>query len=315
MSNFPRLTIDNQWVLRHRGAKNKVDPGLPYHFFVEQEYIREGRIGDFAVILLTNRECPFRCVMCDLWKNTTDEPVRPGNIPDQIDYALSRLPPAGNIKLYNSGSFFDPWAIPPEDFPEIARLAGCFETVIVESHPVFIGESTLRFRDLLKTDLQVAIGLETVHPDVLERLNKKMKPDDFEKSVRFLNHQGVTTRAFILLRPPFLSEEEGIQWAKRSIDFAFASGAAACSVIPVRTGNGALEELSATGHFSQPDLRSLETVVEYGIGLGSGPVFADLWDIGRFSSCERCQEQRIARLGEMNLDQIVRPQIHCTCSG
>jgi len=65
-----------------------------------------------ATIFLTNRECPWRCVMCDLWKNTLIDSVPLGAIPSQIDYALARLPAARQIKLYNSGSFFDTQAIP-----------------------------------------------------------------------------------------------------------------------------------------------------------------------------------------------------------
>ena len=59
--------------------------------------------------------------MCDLWKNTLTETVPVGAIPAQIEYALARLPAARVIKLYNSGSFFDPRAIPVADYPAIAR--------------------------------------------------------------------------------------------------------------------------------------------------------------------------------------------------
>ncbi|MGV2341979.1 MAG UNVERIFIED_CONTAM: hypothetical protein LVR18_51130 [Planctomycetaceae bacterium] len=47
--------------------------------------------------------------MCDLWQNTLTETVSPGLIPQQIDFALQRLPHAPHLKLYNSGNFFDPW--------------------------------------------------------------------------------------------------------------------------------------------------------------------------------------------------------------
>ncbi len=274
-----------------------------------------GTIDDVSTILLTNSECPFRCLMCDLWRNTTDKPVHPGAIPVQINYALSRLSLTKHVKLYNSGNFFDPRAIPVDDYEKIARLVDHFETVTVESHPVFIGKNTLRFRDLLKPALQVAIGLETIHPEVLPRLNKNMKLTDFEHAVSFLTSHGVATRAFILLRPPFLSETEGVYWAKKSIDFAFRAGAAFCSVIPVRSGNGALDVLAERNYFSQPAIQSLERVIEYGIGLKSGPVFADLWDIDRFSSCDRCLERRKKRLTNMNLNQRIYPQINCSCSG
>ena len=60
-------------------------------------------------LLLANRECPWRCLMCDLWKNTFAETVARRIYPaHRLTYALERLPPARQIKLYNSGSFFDP---------------------------------------------------------------------------------------------------------------------------------------------------------------------------------------------------------------
>jgi len=314
MNKFPDLRIDNQWITSPRGNKNEVDPIRPYHYFVEQEFLKPGAIDDVSTILLTNSECPFSCLMCDLWKNTTNKPVEGGAIPAQINYALSRLPQTKHLKLYNCGSFFDPGAIPVDDYSAIARLVDHFETVIVESHPVFIGENSLLFSDLLKPALQVAIGLETVHPEILPRLNKHMNLTDFEHAVSFLASHGMASRAFILLRPPLLSETEGVYWAKKSLDFAFTAGVASCSVIPVRSGNGALDVLEEGNYFSQPDIRSLEHVLEYGIGLKSGSVFADLWDIDRFSSCDRCLESRKERLLKMNLNQRIYPQINCSCS-
>jgi radical SAM enzyme (TIGR01210 family) len=290
-----------------------VDPWLPYGYFNEAERTSAGKVKQASTILLTNRECPFTCLMCDLWKHTTDDPVPPGAIPAQMDYALSRLPGASVLKLYNSGSFFDHHAIPVEDYPAIAERAKGKELVVVESHPAFLGEFCLRFQQLLTPSLEVAIGLETVHPGVLERLNKQMTLNAFRKAVEFLGEHGISTRAFILLRPPFLSEEEGVEWACRSIDFAFQAGVALCSVIPVRAGNGALDSLAAGGFHREPSLASLEAVLEYGIGLNRGRVFADLWDLERFSTCQHCFEPRKKRLEQMNLSQQQVPEIECNC--
>ena len=137
---------------------------------------------------------------------------------------------------------------------------------------------------------------------------------DFAHSVSFLNSHEILSRAFILLRPPFLSEEEGILWAERSLDFAFRVGIECCTVIPVREGNGAMDYLSEQGHFSRPDIRSLETVLEYGIGLNSGRVFADVWDLNLFSSCSKCFDRRKERLNEMNLNQMIHAPVECTCN-
>ena len=159
----------------------------------------------------------------------------------------------------------------------------------------------------------MAIGLETVHPEVLQKLNKRMKLADFERSVSFLRSNGISSRAFILLRPPFLSESEGVFWAKKSLDYAFRLGVSSCTVIPVRSGNGAMEVLAAKKYFEQPGIESLESVIEYGIGLDTGPVFADICDIELFSSCDKCFNQRKHRLTEMNLYQKKIAPVKCTC--
>ena len=140
-----------------------------------------------------------------------------------------------------------------------------------------------------------------------------MKPEDFRRSVQFLNDHGISSRAFILLRPPFLSEEEGIHWAKKSLVYAFESGTDYCIVIPTREGNGAMEHLQQNGLFSPPHLQSLEEVQSYGIGLGTGMVFADTWDLEKFSSCDLCFEKRKHRIEQMNLRQRSIPPVTCSC--
>jgi uncharacterized Fe-S cluster-containing MiaB family protein len=98
----------------------------PPRFLSNENASERGDVVSVATIFLTNRECPWRCLYCDLWKNTLTETVPVGAIPAQIDYALGRLesnhcgPSVQQIKLYNAGSFFDPLAIPPDDFREIA---------------------------------------------------------------------------------------------------------------------------------------------------------------------------------------------------
>jgi len=313
MSNFPGFETDGRWIRSVRGEKAPVDPRLPYGWFNEKERSLQGGIEEVSAILLTNRECPFTCLMCDLWKHTTGKPVPAGAIPVQIEYALKKLRPATLLKLYNSGSFFDPGAIPVEDYRRIASISSVFEQVLVESHTAFVGETCLEFSRMLKGQLQVAIGLETIHPELLPRLNKGMTLEEFKKSVEFLQSNGISTRAFVLLRPPFLSEEEGVEWACRSIDFAFDSGVDICSVIPVRSGNGALDHLAVDGYFKEPSIQSLEKVLDYGIGLNRGLVFADLWDLERFSVCNRCFEPRKERLDRVNLSQEAVGPVSCNC--
>jgi len=235
------------------------------------------------------------------------------DIPKQVEWAMSRLGAAKNIKLYNSGNFFDRNAVAVEDYGEIARILKVYENVVVESHPKLIGDSCLHFNEMIKGRLQVAIGLETINPEVLPLLNKRMELNDFQRAVHFLSSHGISSRAFILLRPPFLTEVEGIEWAKKSIDFAFEAGVDCCAVIPTRSGNGALEQLQSDGFFTPPNITSLEEVLEYGIGLKAGIVFGDLWDINKFSHCNMCLDRRVSRISEMNLTQQIGDKVECDC--
>ena len=188
------LEVTDKWIVSCRGDKNIIDPQRPYAWNIEKERTSSGTVEDVATIFLTNRECPFHCLMCDLWKNTTDRSVPEGAIPAQIELALNNMPSTKNLKLYNSGSFFDKKAIPEKDYEKIASLISSYETVIVESHPAFINEDCLRFRDMIKSDLQIAIGLETVNTEILKKLNKRMVLGDFATSVNFLLEHDIFTQ-------------------------------------------------------------------------------------------------------------------------
>jgi len=165
----------------------------------------------------------------------------------------------------------------------------------------------LQFQQLPMGRLEVAMGLETVHPEVLPRLNKRMTLDMFSEAAEFLRNHQIDLRSFVLIKPPFVSEDEAVMWAQKSTVFALDSGSTVVSLIPVRSGNGALDALD----FVPPKLRSLETALADGIRLNRGRVFADLWDLQSFSECEICFEERRARLSRMNLSQALEPAIEC----
>lgn len=307
----------DQWILAQRPPRLSLDPQKPYAFLVEEECSATREVVPVATIFLTNRECPWHCLMCDLWRNTLAETVPAGAIPDQIDYALSQLPPARQIKLYNSGSFFDHNAIPVEDYPAIATRVSRFERTIVESHPLLLRENCLRLRDLLPNQLEVAMGLETVHPDILDRLNKRITLDQFSVAAEYLHSNDIDLRVFILVQPPFMKAAEALYWAERSLDFAFECGATVATLIPTRAGNGAMEALAQQGEFTPPRLNVVEAAADYGIGLNKGRVFVDLWASDEAStSCSICHAARIERLKVMNLRQCILASVDCgSCGG
>jgi uncharacterized Fe-S cluster-containing MiaB family protein len=303
-------------ILRLRPAKHPVDPWHAHAALWEEEPDAAGVLVPTAVVFLTNRECPFRCVMCDLWTHTLDTRVPDGAVAAQVREALSGLPAARQVKLYNAGSYFDPQAVPVADDAAVADALATAERVIVESHPAFLagahGERCLRFRDRLAGRLEVAIGLETADPAVLARLNKRMTLDGFRRAAAFLRRHDVDLRVFILLGPPFAPPEDAVLWAGRSIDLAAECGATACTVIPTRGGNGAMEAPGAS--FVPPRLTALEAAVEYGLARGGLRVFADLWDVERLFDCA-CAPARADRLRRMNREQHAPAPVVCGCAG
>jgi radical SAM enzyme (TIGR01210 family) len=304
----------NREIERLRPSRNTLDPEIPYHFLHEAEPDAGGVLQKVNTIFLTGKECDFTCLMCDLWKNTLTGPTPLGAIPRQIDHALGRLPAADVIKLYNNGNFFDVKAVPLADHPGIIDRVGSYGRVIVENHPRLCGEQCLAFGERIDGVFEIAMGLETIHPDVLPRLNKQLTPDDFRRAAVFLRTNDIDVRAFILLNPPYLTDPRAnIDWVIRTVEFAFDSGVQCCSIIATRSGNGIMETLQRQGLYAAPSLDSLEEVFETALGLRRGRVFVDTWEIGFLSRCSRCFVARKERLEAMNLEQRVYPRVQCDC--
>jgi len=308
------------WILAQRPPRTAaLDPDVPRGAFRERERLSSGAIADTGVVLLTNRECPWRCLMCDLWKATTVESVPRGAIPRQVELAVRAWSATGEppvqVKLYNSGSFFDPAAIPPADYAPVARGIAFARHVVVESHPLLVGDRARELRDLLPGTLEVALGLETAHPGVLEKLNKKLDLAQFARAAEFLAGERIAMRAFVLVNPPFLDGAAGLEWAVKSAEFAFGCGATAVTLIPTRMGNGAMERLRDSGEFAESTLGMLEEAQRAALALGRGRVFADTWDLEPLSRCPRCFAARRARLRAVNRLQRDIGAVRCEACG
>ncbi len=316
------LDLGDAAILAARGARAAVDPGRPPRCLVEPEPVAGGAIEHVAAIFVTGAECPFRCLMCDLWKHTLERGESVPSVAGQVERALREFPDVPHVKIYNSNSFFDPKAVSANDRARIAELMHGRERLIVECHPRLVDRRCAEFAAAIApVRLEVAMGLETVDPLVLSRLNKGMSVADFDRAASLLLDAGIEMRAFILLGPPGHFGTESVDWARRSVDHALSLGASYAVVIPVRPGNGILDELERRGLFVRPTLAELEQVLIPVLesrgpsreGPSAGCVLVDLWDIDDLFDCPDCGPVRADGLRRMNLTQRPVASVDCRC--
>jgi radical SAM enzyme (TIGR01210 family) len=310
-------TAADRRIRELRPPKAAVDPYKAQGSVVETERRPDGAIERALTVFLTGAECPFTCAFCDLWRLTIDGPTIEGALTAQLETELRSFhePPADRLKLYNASNFFDERAVPSRDSRAIAHLADRFRGVTVESHANTIGPRVLSFAREISGRLEVAVGLETIHPTAAAQLNKRLDLPRFDRAARFLRDNDIDLRVFVLLGTAHIAVDESVEWTVRTVEYAAERGASVVSIIPVRGGNGEIERLQALGHFTPPRLSQLEEALERCLEFTGTVVTADLWDLGRLTECRECGPKRIERLSRANVSGILEASISCAACG
>lgn len=326
-----------------RGAKQHLASDRSQGYNIELEPDGTGNLVSCATIFLTGSECRFTCSMCDLWQYTLDTETSPRSLPMQLERSLQEIASEQQdvrcVKLYNASNFFDVMNIPESDLASLATLVRSFERVVVENHPLLFRKASIldavkSFASQLDGALEIAMGLESVHPEAMQLLNKQMTLDDFQSAAKCLRELGISSRAFVLLQPPGDSPDESVEWSVRACEFAWDCGVRHCSIIPTRVASGWLTQIQALNQWQPPTAQQLEQSLKLALRRlhGDTPrtgtphssiqnvswdskakdrgriVTADLWDWGRLNGCcELCRDARRHRMEAMNAQQSTDP--------
>jgi archaeosine synthase beta-subunit len=148
-----------------------------------------------------------------------------GHLRAQLAWVDARFKPETYrmVKIFTSGSFFDPDEIPAEFLSDVASLWKG-KLVIAETRPEFIQTNVIEpFIEMLddgswKTPLYCAIGLETTSDSIREKsIHKGFTFLDFEKAAKTAHSAGAGVKAYLLFKPLFLTEKEAVTDMKTSI--------------------------------------------------------------------------------------------------
>jgi hypothetical protein len=182
----------------------------------------QGEVTDTLTLIFKTCGCWWGikggCTMCGFVYDRASTPPSAEDLLQQYEKALERSSGLQEfiVKIFTSGSFLDEKEIDAQVRETLLNKMEADERikkVIVETRPEFVTEDTLAScTEVLKnTGFEIAIGLETSSDLIRKRsINKGFTYAGFSRAAQLAHEKGVTVKAYLLLKPPFLSEIEGM---------------------------------------------------------------------------------------------------------
>jgi len=318
-------------VMRAIRARNDQshDPREPTRVWLDEDNTPDG-VRESLTIILNTGGCRWAraggCTMCGY----VAESVEGGSVPhdallDQLEVCLDHEgehadDPAPLVKIYTSGSFLDEREVGTETREAVAETFADRERIVVESLPDFVERE--RITDFTERGLEtdVAVGLETATDRVRhDCINKYFDFAEFEAASEAVADAGGGVKAYLLLKPPFLSEPEAVADMKRSV--RRCAGVEGCHTVSMNPTNvqryTMVEELYHDGGYRPPWLWSvcdvLESTADADAIVVSDPVGHGS-DRGAHN-CGDCDDrvQRAIKDFDLRQDSAVFEQVSCDC--
>jgi radical SAM enzyme (TIGR01210 family) len=269
------------------------------------------------------------CTMCGyVYDSSTGEPAD-DDIMAQLDKALEqaerRKIERFMVKIFTSGSFLHEREISQslrkrilKKLAEDNRVAA----VLAETRPEFVTQEAAE--DCLSVmggkPLEFAYGLETTSDKIRrESINKGFTFEKFKNAAEIAKQNGIFTKAYLMLKPPFLSEKEAMEDILKSIDDA-APYAETVSINLCNVQNGTfVEKLWENKEFRPPWLWSIVHILKEAkskhpdLFLMSDPVGAGAKRGPR--NCKICSRDVADMVRDFSITQDVKTldNVDCDC--
>ncbi|WP_224268116.1 archaeosine biosynthesis radical SAM protein RaSEA [Haloprofundus salinisoli] len=324
------MDAHNKVMREIRGLKEKhYDPHEPTRVWIDEDNTPSGVYQSLTIILNTGG-CRWAraggCTMCGYVAESVEGgTVEHEALMDQIQVCLDHEEERADeqsplIKIYTSGSFLDEREVPAETRDAIAETFADRERIVVESLPDFVDREKLDDFVSRGLDTDVAVGLETATDRVRrDCVNKYFAFEDFVAASEEADAAGAGIKAYLLMKPPFLSESEAIEDMKSSIrrcaEYAHTVSMNPCNVQRYTM----VDELHFRGGYRPPWLWSVAEVLRdtadadaivvsdpVGHGSDRGP-----------HNCGECDDlvQKAIKDFDLRQDPSVFEQVDCDCKG
>ncbi len=291
----------------------------------ETESIGPDRVDAFVVILRT-RGCYWAdekgCSMCGYAKDTLGRSATPQELSEQLAEALRRYRDQPYVKVYTSGSFLDDREVDPASRLALAHaFSGRARRLLFETLPEFATAETIGpISQAFAGTVEVALGLESTDPTVLSKfVHKNAPPSAYLEAADRVRALGASPKAYLLLKPPYLTESEAIDDVVRSVRTA-AEHFDTLSVNPVHIQNGTVVEwLYRRGRYRPPWLWSVVEALRRGAPTRAGRRLVSFPTAGGLPrgphNCGSCDVKVLAAIEEASLSQEFGPldELDCAC--
>ncbi len=232
-----------------------------------------------------------------------------------------------SIKLFTSGSFLDKKEIPTEFQVEILKEIAIYnqiEEIVIESRPEYISSNTIAvLSEVININkLEIAIGLESSNNEILRNsINKGFYWEDFEKAVKITIDAGARVKAYLLFKPPFVSEYDSTKDILYSVSKVVESGVDTISINSISIHRGTLlSDLFEKNQYRPPWLWSLFLLCkEIKTQFPDLRVICDIVAGGTkrgAHNCGSCDKDLIEIIREFTLTQdfnILNKDVQCSC--
>jgi radical SAM enzyme (TIGR01210 family) len=324
------MDAHNQAMREIRSRKDETyDPREPTRVWIDEDNTPDGVYQSLTIILNTGG-CRWAraggCTMCGYVAESVEGgSVAHEDLMAQVDVCLDHEAEnaedeSGLIKIYTSGSFLDEREVPAETRQAIAETFSDRDRIVVESLPDFVDRE--KIEDFTEQGLvtDIAVGLEPA-PDRVRRdcVNKYFEFSEFERAAADARDAGAGVKAYLLMKPPFLSEPDALEDMKRSVrKCAAVEGCHTVSMNPTNVQRHTMvEDLYHDGGYRPPWLWSvaevLESTADEDVIVVSDPVGHGS-DRGAHN-CGECDDrvQKAIKDFDLRQDPSVFEQVSCAC--